>query len=212
MARIVLTLVALASIATVPTSAGDPHHPLCRLFLHEDQREREAHEVALTLARSELAAREQIFVLFDGLWKIQGIDRLTFLTGKHARDRAKVEVERLRLVLDSYDAYLEQYRTYCAALGAGRAPTGDESKRIARGWERYLRSDCDAIAQERSVAEIDLAYRQEYLASVRELRTGEVATRQDVILAELGVRTAEERLAHARGRSEACQARSTPSP
>ena len=185
--------------------ADDPHHPLCRLFLHEDQREREARALALDVARSDHAAREEIFTLLDGLWKIQGVERLVYLTGKHERDRAKIEVERLRLHLDSYDAHLEQYRTYCAALASGRSPNGEQAKVIARAWDRYLRADCAAIAQEQAAAEVDVAYEREVLTSVHELRAGEVATRPDVILAELAVRRAEQRLDHARGRFDRCK-------
>ncbi len=205
MARCTLILLVTAWAALGSAAADDPHHPLCRLFLHEDQREREAHDLALRLARADYAAREEIFGLLDSLWKIQGVERLVYLTGKHERDRAKIEVERLRLVLDRYDAHLERYRTYCAALASGRAPGDEGSKVIARAWARYLRADCDAIGQEQSAAEIDLAYEREVLASVHSLRAGEVATRPDVILAELSVRRAKERLEHARQRFELCK-------
>jgi hypothetical protein len=197
-------LLLVAWLATSAAHADDPHHPLCRLFLHEDQREREDRELALALARQDLAAREEIFALLEALWKIQGVERLVYVTGKHARDRAKIEVERLRLDLESYDAHLEQYRTYCAALAAGRSPNAAESETIARAWARYLQSECDSIGQERSAAEIDLAYEREVLTSVQELRAGEVATRPDVILAELEVRRAQDRLDHARRRFDRC--------
>ena len=131
---------------------------------------------------------------------------MVYLTGKHERDRAKIEVERLRLDLESYDAHFEQYRTYCAALADGRSPTEAESASIARAWARYLQSECGSIEQERSGAEVDLAYEREVLASVQELRAGEVATRPDVILAELEVRRAQDRLDHARRRFDRCKA------
>jgi len=206
MANLVLAALAVGTLALGASAAEDPRHPLCRLFLHEDQREREDLELELTLARSKLAAHEEIFVLFDGLWKIQGIERLVYLRGKHDRDLAQIEVERLRLLVERTDAYLAQYRTYCDALSAGARPTDAQAGSIARAWSRYLGAECDALGQERSAAEVDLAYEREVLASVLELRAGDVATRPDVILAELEVRAAEERSSHARARVERCRA------
>ncbi len=206
MVQIVIAALAVGALALGAAAVEDPPHPLCRLLLHEEQREREELELALTLARSKLVAQEEIFVLLDGLWKIQAVERLVYLTGKHDRDLGKLEVERQRLLVESQDAYLEQYRIYCDALATGKPLTDVQTKAIALGWARYLRAECDGLAWEQSAAEVDLEYEQEFSASVRELRAGEVATRPDVIRAELEVRTAEQRLAYARGRAERCRA------
>jgi len=206
MVQLVLAALVLGTVVLSSVAVADLRDPLCRLLLHEEQREREDLEIQLRLARSELAAREEIMVLLEGLWKIQGVERLLYVTGKHDRDLAKIEVERRRLLVEAQEAFLEQYRAYCAALSSGKPPTAERLGVIDPIWERYLRADCDAIGQERSAAEVDLEYEREVLASVLDLRESDVATRQDVILAELDVRTAEERVAHARGRAERCRA------
>lgn len=212
MASHVLVALAVGTLAFGASAAEDPHHLLCRLLLHEDQRERDDLQLELTLARSTLAAHEEIFVLYDGLWKIQGIERLVYLRGKHDRDLAQIEVERVRLLVERTDAYLAQYRTYCDALSAGARPSEAQAGSIGRAWSRYLSAECDALDQQRNAAEVDLAYEREVLASVLELRAGEVATRPQVILAELDVRTAEERSSDARARVERCRGKAPAAP
>jgi hypothetical protein len=205
MAYVALRALAAGAVALAAPEAADPRHPLCRVFLHEEQRERDDLARELTLARTELTALEEIFTLIDGLWKIQGIERLAYQNGKHDRDLARIDVERLRLEVDRQDAYLEQYRTICEAPSADARPTAEQSATVARAWERYLRADCGILVEERRAAEVDLDYRREIRASVHDLREGDVATRPDLIRAELGVRTAEQRLDDARRRAERCR-------
>ena len=183
--------------------AEDPSHPLCRLLLQEERSERDDLELDVELAGTELVAAEEIFGLLDRLWKEDAVERILYLAGKHDRDAAKLEREHRTLLLERQDALIEQYRLLCDL------PSGEiaEEKRSAvdRTYLRYLSLDCDRLAKEVAIAQIDLAYRQEVLESVRDLRKNDVATRQDVVLAERNVELARKRNEQGGRRVEACR-------
>ena len=57
----------------------------------------------------------------------------------------------------------------------------------------------------RKIASVNLEYNQEVLASVTDLREHDVATRPDVLLAEMDVEMAEIRLKQLTQRAKACR-------
>jgi hypothetical protein len=193
------------TILAGPVSLGDdPIHPYCRLLLREEAGEREDLELAVELAASERVATEEIFGLLDGLWKNDAVQRLVYLAGKHDRDVAKLAYERQGLLLERQDALIDQLRLVC-----GETPSEDlsESDRLAydRAHARYLKADCGRLAKQTEMARVDLAYRQELLESMRDLRENDVATRQDVILAERDLAKARQRLEQGGPRVERCR-------
>ena len=72
--------------------------------------------------------------------------------------------------------------------------------------ERYRRADCDQQAKAVEVAEVNLEFNREWLASVLDLRASAVATIQEVLAAELDVTLEEQRLADALARAAQCGA------
>jgi hypothetical protein len=182
----------------------DPTHPYCRLLFREELGDREDLELAVELAASERVATEEIFELLDGLWKHDAVPRLVYLAGKHDRDVAKLEHERQGLLLERQEALIDQLRLVC-----GEASPGDlsESDRLAydRAHARYLDADCGRLAKQSAMARVDLAYRQELLESVHDLRENDVATRQDVIRAERDLAKARQRLEQGGPRAERCR-------
>jgi hypothetical protein len=58
---------------------------------------------------------------------------------------------------------------------------------------------------ERALAEVDLAYDLEVLASFRDLRQHDVATRQDIVFSERDVAMSRKRLAQADRLVEGCK-------
>ncbi len=179
-------------------SAGEGAHLNCPLVLHQEQVEREELELAVDLAVSGLDAADEIFSLVDRLSESGMVERLVYLAVKHERDVAELEVKRQRLLLKRQEAEVEQYRILCSAEGAGRRSSLDEARR------RYLQADCHRIGKDLAIAEVDLAYRDEVLESLRNLRESDVTTKQDIIRAELNVETARKRVEHRRRRVEAC--------
>ena len=176
----------------------------CRLVLEEERQQRDAVALELDLARSELVAAEEVFGLLDRLWEVDATERLRYLSGKHQRDRASIGVERLGRLLEQQEALLEQYRLICDA-GGSKEQTEEERNAIDRAWRRYRVAECKARGHDVAVAEVDLAYRLEVLASFRDLREHDVATRQDIVYSERDVEMARKQLAQAKRLVETCE-------
>ncbi|MHC4429967.1 MAG: hypothetical protein ACYS0D_15410, partial [Planctomycetota bacterium] len=115
---------------------------------------------------------------------------------------AKLEAARSVLLLERQDALIEQ----CDLL-YDDAVSGGARSAYERAYVRYVKADCDNLSKDAEIAEVDLAYRKEVLASVRDLRENDVAPRQEVILAERNVDLARKRLGSGRLRTESCRER-----
>jgi len=199
-----LTPILLTLAATGATVAEHPADPLCPLVLHEERQDLEETRLALNLARSNIAAFEEIFALIDGLFENDAIDRMTWLRAKHDRDSARLALERAELALARQGALLDQYRLFCEARDANGI-TAERRRAIADAHARYRRADCDQQAKAIAIAENDLEFSRQWLAGILDLRDAEVTTRQDVILAERDVELEEKRLADARRRTGTCR-------
>ena len=176
----------------------------CRLVLEEERQQRDAVALELDLARSELVAAEEVFGLLDRLWKVDATERLRYLNGKHQRDRASFGVERLGHPLEQQEALIEQYRLICDASGS-KTPTVETRSAIDKAWRRYRLAECEVHASSVALAEVDLAYRLEVLASFQDLREHDVATRQDIVYSERDVEMARKQLAQAKRLVETCE-------
>lgn len=198
--------IALVLLAISPSGSlgDDPPRPICRLVLQEERDEREDLALAVELAAAELAAAEQIYELAEGLWKNDAIARLLYLDGKHTRDVAKLDHERLLLLLERQDALIDQLRLACGDRVSGEL-SQDERRAYDLAHARYVKADCGRLDKLSAIARVDLAYRQEVLASMRDLRENDVATRQDVIWAERDVEQAGKRLEDGGLRAARCR-------
>jgi hypothetical protein len=175
---------------------------VCPLAVHEAQVELEDAELEARLARSGFAAYESIFALIEGLLQAEAVDKMTYLRARYDRDAARLALERADLLLARQAATVEQYRLACGTAGDGaRARTAAE----ADAYRRYLQADCDQQAKAIEVARTNLEFNTSYRDSILDLRQGQVATRQEVILAELDVEQETLRLADARARAESCR-------
>ena len=164
------------------TTADEAAHPICPLVLHQERVYLEERELAVDLAVSRLAAAESIFTLVDQLWEKDAVERMVYLAAKHDRDVAEIEMKRQRLLLKRQEAEVEQYASVCSAPGSEET-AADRRARFDEARRQYLQVDCHRIGKDLAIAEIDLTYRSEVLASVRDLRKHNVATAQDVIRA-----------------------------
>lgn len=181
-----------------PAAAGKDLDSICDLLLHQEEVRLEERALSVELTRSNLTAAESIFGLVDKLWKEEAIERIVYLAAKHDRDVAKIEVERQQLLLRRQEAEVAQY---AAACGSGDL----DEKALAEASRLYLQADCRRIGKDLAIAEVDLEYRREVLASVKDLREHGAATRQDVIRAERDVERAEKRVARHERRVDACR-------
>ena len=73
-------------------TAAESEPALCDFLVHHEAVVRDDLALQLELARSDFAAAEEIFKLLDGLWREKAVERLRYLTGKHQRDVARLEV------------------------------------------------------------------------------------------------------------------------
>jgi hypothetical protein len=177
---------------------------LCRLVLEEERTELLDAELAVALARSGLAAYEEVFTLIEGLWEGEAVERMVYLGARHDRDSARLSLEAAELLLQRQRHLIEQFVMLCAAP-AGGEEKGERRAALDRAFRDYLRADCAARAKSVESARVSLEFREQWLASTLELRAGEVATRTQVILARLDVEQDRQRLRDAQRRLEACR-------
>jgi hypothetical protein len=186
----------------VPAAAEDLPSPVCDLVIHEELAELEEARIAVSLAHSNFAAYERIFEMIESLWEAKAIPRMTFVEARYDRDAAKLALDAADLILERQAALVEQYRLICDAADSG---SRDRSGAIRDAYLRYRRADCDSLAKTIEVAATNLEFNQEFLSSILHLREESVATKTDVILAELDVEREEKSLADARRRTAACR-------
>jgi len=176
--------------------AADAVRQLCRPQLDESVILLNHATLKVDLARSDLAAFQRIYELIKGLWDADAIPRMVYLEAKYDFDSARLKLEGADRLLERQAALVEQYRLIC---------DGASQRSVDAAYERYRRADCEAQARSVAAAEIDLDFSEQFLASVEELRSGEVATLPDVIRAELDVEREKKRLVDARARAAACR-------
>jgi len=187
-----------------PVQAQDGLTALCPFLLQETQTELDDLELAIQLDETRLGLAEEIFVLLDGLWKSDLVERLLYLETKHHRDVSKVSLERARRRLERQRAVVEQYRLVCTAPIAEETPPG-RRRAIERAFQRYLEADCEVRKLDVAVVEVNLGHHQENLESALDLRDSEIASRQQVLLAERDVELMLEQLEHAKRRVARCR-------
>jgi membrane protease YdiL (CAAX protease family) len=159
---------------------------LCRLVLAEEQIERDDLALERVHSRTQLVAARDIFRLLDELWKKGAVEELAYLRGKHDHDVARLDEDRLSLLLDRQDAIMRQYRGLCEALSSGETGT-DERRAIDEAYEKYRETECASRLKEAEIAEADLHYGIAVLESFKELERNDLTTSQDIILAERDV-------------------------
>ncbi len=187
----ILSALVMSSVTTADESA----HPICPLVLHQERVHRVERELAVDLVVLRAAAAESIFTLVDQLWENDAVERMVYLTAKHDRDVAEIEVKRQRLLLKRQEAEVEQYASVCSTSGSEET-AADRRARRSEAHRQYLQVDCHRIGKDLAIAEVDLTYSRDVLASVRNLRKHNAATPQNVIHAERDVETARKRVDH----------------
>ena len=192
------------SSGQLPVLAHDGLDALCPFLLQERQIELDNLELAVQLDQTRLGVAEEIFVLLDGLWDNDAVERLTYLAGKHHRDTARVSLERARRRVERQQAVVEQYRLVCST--AVEEQLSSEKRRgLEQAYRRYREMDCEVRALDIEVIEINLEHHRENLASILDLLENEVASRHQVILEERDVELMEKQLEQSRQRAARCR-------
>ncbi len=195
-AAMALCALGCVSSGQLPVLAHDGLDPLCPFLLQERQIELDNLELAVQLDQTRLGVAEEVFVLLDGLWNNDAVERLAYLAGKHHRDTARVSLERARRRVERQQAVVEQYRLVCST------PVEEQ---LSSAYRRYRETDCEVRALDIKVIEINLEHHRENLASILDLLENEVASRHQVILEERDVELMQKQLEQARQRAARCR-------
>ena len=188
----------------LPVVAQDGFVGLCPLLLQQTQIELEDLDLAVQANETRLGVAEEIFVLLDGLFQNDLVERLPYLGVKHRRDVAEISLERSRRQLDRQQVVVEQYRLVCSAP-VEQEHTSDDRRALEEAQQRYLDADCQVRGLDVAVFEVDLDYYQEILGSRRDLRQSDIGSRQEVLFAEQNVDLTLQQLEQARQRLARCQ-------
>ncbi|MEE2776754.1 MAG: hypothetical protein VYE73_08320 [Acidobacteriota bacterium] len=194
-----------ALLAPFTSLAQDSLYELCPLLLFERESELDELALAIQLDETRLALAEEIFVLQNGLWKNDMVERLTYLEAKHHRDVAAVSLERARWRLERQQAVVRQFRLGCAGVSE-EDKAQQRTLAIKEAHRRYLAADCEVRALDVAVVEVNLGHHQEDLKSVINLQQNDIASREQVMFAERDVEMLIEQLEQARQRAEHCPA------
>lgn len=176
--------------------ADEAQHPLCSTLIDEERIQLEDAVLAAEVARSSFVAHEKIYRLIRGLWDADAVERMVYLEAKYDHDSYKLALERANLALEKQKALIDQYELVCG---------GKSRREIEAARLRYRKAYCAEQAKSIEVAEVNLEFDEELLDSVRNLFASEVATKTEVILAELEVELEQTRLADAKRRTELCR-------
>ena len=199
---LLLTAMVLLSGGLVPAQAQELPQPVCDLVIHDELTELADARIAVRLARSDFAAYLEIYEMIEGLWQAEAIGRMTWVKAKHDRDAARVALEEADLLLERQNVLVSQYRRICE--GGDSGPDA-RAAGIREAYLRYRKADCDALSKRVELAKINLGYQKEFRASILELEEGHVATKVEVILAELEVERDEQSYSDAKSRAETCR-------
>jgi hypothetical protein len=186
------------------SSSDDWLRFVCETGIREEQLELDDARLEVDLSGQALAAYEEIYSQIAQLWEQDAIERMVYLEARYDRDAARLALERAGLLLERQEALIEQYRIVCGQTGA-RGDAARTKQELDRQIEAYREADCEARAKAVEVAKVNLAFDREWLASILELREADVATRPQVILAELELEQEQVRLADAERRARICR-------
>jgi hypothetical protein len=196
-------LLLAAGASALATPQGGPL--VCELVLAEERLERDDLELNVQLMLSEREAAAKIFDLVEALWKNEAIQEIVFLRAKHERDATRIDHDRARHALEQKEASLEHLAAACEAPGGSGSKADTARRKAEKAFERYRLASCEVLADDERRAATDLLFSEALLESVRDLRANNVATEQDVILAQRDVEKVSKRLEQSHRRVESCR-------
>jgi len=201
-ALLLSTAVLALAIIALPAISQDLPASVCEVSIYEENVELEDYRAAVDLAKSNYEAYVRIFKMIEGLWEGKTIPRMDYIEAKYARDAAKLELERVNLVLERQAALVEQFRFVCNMTESDKE---ESESAIQREYLKYRRADCGSLAKGIEVAATNLEFNRAYLKSILDLRKEKFATHTQVILAELDVELEEKSLADMKLRTASCR-------
>lgn len=207
--RNISLLSCLASVAAL-TAHSEPADPtgldlVCRLVEHERQRDLEDSQFELELVGNEYRARKKVFEMIEKLWVARAIDQEAYLDYKRLRDRTKVRIARLTTEVSQRRSIVDQYTLICAQV---RGESIDQlQKKIDELQAKYRRLDCELLASDSGIAEIDYEFDKVMLEATRTLTERNIKSKYDLVLDEYDRSQSKARVESYRTRETNCRKR-----
>jgi len=176
---------------------------VCPLVEHERQRDLEDSLVELELVENEYRARKQVFEMIEKLWGARSIEQEVYLDYKRLRDRTKVRIPRLTARIAQQKNIVEQYALTCSQI---RGSLVDRlSEKIAELQAEYRRLDCELLARDAEIADIDYEFDQAILEATRVLSQQNIKSKYDLVIDEYDLSQSRARSESYRRRTKECK-------
>jgi len=203
LALLVPCALACALVPARPAVAQDALAGLCPVLLHQERIDMEDLALEVSAEETRLKVADELFVLVDEMWRNDLFQRLPYLGVKHRRDAASIALDRARRLLERQQAVVAQYALACSDSTAD-GPPSEVPQTLEEALERYLGADCAVRTLDVQAYQVDLEYYREVAQSSRDLRSSDIASRQQVLFAEQDVELTEQLLAQAQQRVARC--------
>lgn len=216
LAAVLAGLATLVVLALPGAACAEGFERICSLLEHERQRDLEDLEIELELVRAEHRARSRVFEMIESLWDVHAVEQEIYLDYKRQRDRTGVLARRFETEIGQKKVEIERFEAVCGSSGAAPAAGGPAvpievriEERIEELQDRYLRFECELLARDVEIAEVDLTFHAAMYEATRVLNERNVKARVDLVVDEFDLEQARARVEGFRRRASACRPEST---
>ena len=207
--RILLLLLCLG-VATADSSSAQPLDPVgldlvCPLVAYERQQVLEDSQFEVELAENELRARKRVFEMVEKLWQARAIEQEIYLDYKRLHDRTKARLSLLATQIAQQRTAVEQYELVCKEVRS--ESNSDPQEKITRLQHEYRRLDCELLARQAELAEIDYVFDKAILEATRALAEGNIKSRYELVIDEYDLSQSKAKHESYRNRMILCKKR-----
>ena len=176
---------------------------MCPLVEYERQADLQDSLVELELVENEYRARSQVFEMIEKLWVARSIEQEAYLDYRRPRDRTKVRIARLTAQIAQQESIVEQYTLTCSRIRG--TPVDRLPEKIAKLQAGYRRLDCEILARDAEIAEIDYEFDRQILKATRTLNERNVKSRYELVIDEYDLSQSKARSESYRRRAKECE-------
>ena len=176
---------------------------VCPLVEYERQRDLHDSQIELELVENEYRARSRVFEMIEKLWAASSIQQEDYLDYRRLRDRTRVRIARLTVRIAQQENVVEQYALTCSHVRG--TPVDRLPEKIASLHAEYRRLDCEILARDAQIAEIDYEFDRQVLTATRTLNERNITSRYELVIDEYDLSQSEARLKSYRRRAKRCK-------
>ncbi len=202
-----LFCVACSAVSTAYAQSAGPGglDLVCPLVEHERRRALENSQFELELVENEYRARGAVFDMIEKLWVVRSIEREVYLDYKRLRDRTKVRIARLIAQISQERSIVEQYALTCAQVRG--QPIDHVAEKIDELQAEYRRLDCELLARDAEIADIDYEFDKAVLEATRTLNERNIKSKYELVIDEYDLSQSKARSESYRRRTAICKKR-----